>query len=156
MTVTNTSTSANGLKLVAVDWNQGLLSRDYSDPFSGPFTHQYPVPRIYKVYLRAIDKTGQSNRKLVCTTATAQFTLWSITGTVRDAANAPIGGAKVELKGVGFNFLRNVYTAANGTYTAANLRPGTYLVTVTKTPLTFPAGVNVTVGASKVNDVNAQ
>jgi hypothetical protein len=75
---------------------------------------------------------------------------------VRDAANAPVGGAKVELKGVGFNYLRNVFTAANGSYSAANLRPGTYLVTVTKTALTFPAGLNVTVGGSKVNDVNAQ
>jgi PKD repeat protein len=156
LSVTNTSTSANGLKFVAVDWNQGILTRDYTAPFDGPFVRQYPAPRQYKVYLRAVDKTGLSNRKLVCTMMPAQFTLWSITGTVRDAANVPVGGAKVELKGVGFNFLRNVYTAANGTYTAANLKPGTYLVTVTKTPLTFPAGVNVTVGASKVNDVNAQ
>jgi PKD repeat protein len=157
MTVTNTSTAANGLKLVAVDWNQGLLSRDYTAPFDGPFTHLYAVPGTFKIYLRAIDKTGISNRKLVCTTAPAQFTLWSVTGTVRDSANQPLGAAKVQVQRAGSTTVfRNVYTAANGTYTLANLKPGTYTLTVIKTGYTFPAAVNVTVGGNQVNDVNAQ
>ncbi len=157
LTVTNTSTSANGFKLVAVDWNQGVLSRDYTAPFDGPFVHTYPAPRQYKVYLRAIDKTGLSNRKLVCTMTPAQFTLWAITGTVRDGGGLPIAGAKVQVqrKNVAAIF-RNVYTASNGTYTLANMKPGIYTLTVSKLGYTFPAGVDITVGGNKVNDVNAQ
>jgi hypothetical protein len=47
-----------------------------------------------------------------------------------------------------------VYTAANGTFSAGSLKPGTYTLTVTKTGLTFTSpAATITVGPSSSGNV---
>jgi uncharacterized surface anchored protein len=55
---------------------------------------------------------------------------------------------------LGSVFSTTVYTAANGTFSVANLKPGTYKVTVTKFGYSFanPAA-NITVGPNSSGTV---
>ncbi len=62
--------------------------------------------------------------------ATAQSTLATITGTVHDATDATISGAKITLHRNESNSDRTVRTASDGSYTALNLEPGTYIIQV--------------------------
>ena len=62
--------------------------------------------------------------------ASAQSTLGSITGSVHDATDAAIPGARVTLHRIENNIDRTVVTEANGSYTALNLEAGTYTIAV--------------------------
>src|SRR6478672_6928868 len=53
-----------------------------------------------------------------------------ITGTVRDANGAPVGGAPVTVRNQETGASQIVRSASNGAYEAANLAPGLYTVTV--------------------------
>ena len=53
-----------------------------------------------------------------------------ITGTVRDAGGAPVGGAPVTVRNQETGAAQVVRSASNGAYEAANLAPGLYTVTV--------------------------
>jgi hypothetical protein len=62
--------------------------------------------------------------------ADAQVLYTSITGTVRDASNAPISRAKVRIVNTATNQLRDGVTNEVGEFTFASLDPGTYDVTI--------------------------
>ncbi|HYE74751.1 MAG TPA: carboxypeptidase regulatory-like domain-containing protein, partial [Blastocatellia bacterium] len=61
-----------------------------------------------------------------------QSTSGSITGTVKDAAGAPVADATVTITHAATNISRQVMTNSNGTFSAPQLPPGTYVVTVEK------------------------
>ena len=63
-------------------------------------------------------------------TALAQSETGSISGTVLDPTGATVPGAKVTIKNVGTNASRSLTTNADGIYTATNLHPSDYSVTV--------------------------
>jgi len=62
--------------------------------------------------------------------ASAQSTLGSITGTVRDATGATLPGARLTLHRNETNIDRTLTTGPDGNYTSLNLDSGTYNVTV--------------------------
>ena len=61
--------------------------------------------------------------------ASAQSTLGSIAGNVRDATGALLPGARITFHRVESNTDRNLTSAADGGYTAINLEPGSYTIT---------------------------
>jgi hypothetical protein len=61
----------------------------------------------------------------------AQSFTAAITGTVTDASGGVISGAKVEIRNTGTNELRVMTSDANGLFTAEQLPPGQYQLTVT-------------------------
>src|SRR5258708_20152446 len=66
----------------------------------------------------------------------AQSALGSIAVAVTDASDAAVVGAKVTITGADTNVKRTEITAAEGTFTFANLEPGNYVVSVTPTGFT--------------------
>lgn len=65
------------------------------------------------------------------TTASAQdYTTGALSGTVSDQSGAPVAGATVTIRSNEQGFTRSFTTAANGTFRAALIPPGTYEVTV--------------------------
>ena len=65
------------------------------------------------------------------TTAPAQTTFGTITGTVTDATGAVLAGAPVTVTNEETGVVRRAATAANGVYTVVDLQPGTYKLSVT-------------------------
>lgn len=65
--------------------------------------------------------------------AYAQVSSGTITGTVRDATDAVIAGAKVKVTQTATSVSRETVTDDRGQFSAPNLRPGEYAVTVTAT-----------------------
>ncbi len=63
--------------------------------------------------------------------AYAQVSSGTITGTVRDANDAVIAGAKVKVTQSATSVSRETVTDERGQFSAPNLRPGEYSVTVT-------------------------
>src|SRR5215510_14634198 len=63
----------------------------------------------------------------------AQVSSGAITGTVRDANDAVIAGAKVRVTQSATSVSRETVTDERGQFSAPNLRPGEYSVTVTAT-----------------------
>ena len=63
--------------------------------------------------------------------ANAQLAGATLSGVVADGSGAPIVGANVVIKNVGTGVVREVTTNADGVYSAPNLSPGNYEVTVT-------------------------
>jgi hypothetical protein len=62
--------------------------------------------------------------------ASAQSTLASITGSVRDSTGASLPAARITLHRIETNTDRSLTSGPDGAYTALNLDPGTYNVTV--------------------------
>ncbi len=79
--------------------------------------------------------------------ATAQSTLASIAGTVHDASDATVSGAKITLHRNESNTDRSVTSGSDGSYTALNLEPGTYNVQVVLSGFATKANTNVPLAA---------
>jgi hypothetical protein len=150
-TIVDASTDEGGsVAQVTVNWGDGsILSDDKTPPF-GPFTHTYLNPGSFTITHKAIDTIGQQNSRQ-CTVAPAYF---AISGTVfQSNGTTPVPTALITVK-KGTTVVRTVYTAANGTFSAGSLKPGTYTLTVTKTGLTFTSpAATITVGPSSSGNV---
>ncbi len=144
-TLTDTSTDDNGIKQVTVNWGDGsILGNDTTAPF-GPFSRTYLNAGTYTITHKAIDTIGQQ-RTRTCTATPAYFT---ISGTVfATNGTTVLPSAMVTVK-KGLSIVKTVYTAANGTFSAGTLKPGTYTLTIVKSGYTFaiPAAT-ITVGPS--------
>lgn len=79
--------------------------------------------------------------------AQAQSILGSITGSVHDASGAEIAGAKITLHREETNTERYVTSTADGSYTALNLDPGTYTVSVAVEGFATKTSTNVQLNA---------
>jgi hypothetical protein len=146
------------VKQVTVSWGDGgLLASDTTAPF-GPFSHVYLNAGAYTVTHKAIDTLGQQSIETACTSTPAAPAYFAISGTVLAFGGVtPVSSAIVTVSKGGV-FVKSVFTAANGTFSAGFLKPGTYTLTVSKPGYTFPvpAVAAVTVGPSSPgNDVTA-
>jgi hypothetical protein len=81
----------------------------------------------------------------------AQVAGATLSGTVTDASGAVIPNAQISIKNVATGVIRDVTADAAGFYTAPNLLPGTYGVTVTAPGFSTQArtGITLTVGAEQ-------
>ena len=88
----------------------------------------------------------------------AQVAGATMTGTVSDASGAVIPNAQVSIKNVATGEVRAVTTNAAGLYTAPNLLPGSYEVTVTASGFSTEvrSGITLTVGAQQVLNITMQ
>src|SRR5215472_7312137 len=91
-----------------------------------------------------------------CITAHAQAVSGNIFGTVLDPSGAVITGADVTLLNTGTSVTRTTTTNASGNYSATDLAPGTYQVTITKTGFSKFVQQNVTVAVAQSTRVDAQ
>ena len=80
--------------------------------------------------------------------AQTQITTGTIQGTIVDANGAAVPGAEVEVKNVDTNFSRTTTSDEDGRFSALQLPPGRYTVTITKTGFatTVVEKADVTVG----------
>lgn len=95
---------------------------------------------------------------LILVPAYAQVAGATLSGTVNDATGAVIPNAEMSVKNVATGVTRSVVTDAAGLYTAPNLLPGTYEVTVTASGFKTEvrSGVTLTVGAQQVLNLTLQ
>jgi hypothetical protein len=101
----------------------------------GTFNHQYLSVGTYPVVDKAIDSALQFSTYTCPVPATPAH--FKITGTVTNSSLVPVPSASVQLL-KGATVIKTVYTAANGTFTLANLKPYAYTIRVRKTGYTFP------------------
>src|ERR1700680_1685401 len=89
---------------------------------------------------------------LLSVQAHAQVSGGTLSGTVRDAAGAVIPGAQISIKNVATGVTRTVATDTAGFYTAPNLLPGNYEITVSAPGFATQvrAGITLDVGAQQV------
>ena len=153
LTINDASTDDHAIARETVNWGDGsMLTVDESDPF-GPFTHTFANAGTYTVIQRVTDSVGQSSER-TCSVSPAAFTLGG--HVYRSDGTTPVPLATVQLK-VGTVVKRTVFTNASGAWNVANLKPGTYTVSVSKTGYTFgnPAP-SIPVGpGSSGNDIQA-
>jgi len=88
----------------------------------------------------------------------AQVSGATITGTVSDASGAIIPNAQISIKNVATGQERAVTTDAAGLYSAPNLLPGSYEVTVTAPGFSTEvrSGITLTVGAQQVLNITTK
>jgi len=144
---------ANAIK---VNWADGspLASGNNLASF-GP--KQYVNAGTYNVSLKAVDAGGLNNTS-TCGGAVT-FSNFLISGKVTQSnGTTAISSATVKLtrvSGVGTFSPKTTYTASNGNYSFTGLKPGTYTVTVTKSPYVFPTPPTATVGANATVNISA-
>jgi len=82
----------------------------------------------------------------------------TLTGTVTDASGGSVINAAVAILNTATGETRNVTTNADGIYSAPNLIPGSYSVTVTATGFskTVQSGLTLTVGATQTLNISLQ
>ena len=90
--------------------------------------------------------------------AYAQVSGATLTGTVTDPSGSVIPKVQVSVRDVATDVSRDVYTNSAGFYTAPNLLPGNYEVSVTATGFSkeVRTGITLTVGAQQVLDIKMQ
>ena len=86
--------------------------------------------------------------------AEAQVAGATLSGTISDASGAVIPGAMVSIRDTATGIIRTVSSDEAGLYTAPNLRPSTYDVTVSISGFNtrVQSGITLTVGAQQVLD----
>ena len=86
----------------------------------------------------------------------AQETNAVITGAVVDGSGAAVVGAQVEVKNLGTAAVQAVDTKSSGIYTAGQLIPGTYSITVSKSGFetSVQTGIVLTVGQEATVNIN--
>src|SRR5262245_46469956 len=86
--------------------------------------------------------------------ASAQVAGATLSGTISDASGAVIPGAMVSIRDTATGIIRTVSSDEAGLYTAPNLRPSTYDVTVSISGFNtrVQSGITLTVGAQQVLD----
>ncbi len=147
--VTDTSTDDNGIKQVTVSWGDGsILANDTAAPF-GPFSNIYLNAGTYTITHKAFDTIGQQSA-MTCAATAAHFT---ISGTVYARnGTTPLTSAMVIVK-KSATIVKTVYTSATGTYSAGTLKPGTYILTISKSGYTFAVpAATITVGPSSAGN----
>src|ERR1039458_9133139 len=82
----------------------------------------------------------------------------SLSGVVSDSSGAVVPGAKVSIADTATGATRDVVASDAGYYTASNLQPGPYQITVSATGFTtkVASGLNLTVGGQQVLDLTLQ
>ena len=95
---------------------------------------------------------------LLSAPAYAQVSGATLAGTVRDASSAVIANAKVSIKNTATGVTRDVTTDSAGLYSAPNLLPGIYEVTIVAAGFStsVQTGLTLTVGASQALDISLQ
>src|SRR6267378_7283370 len=92
---------------------------------------------------------------LLCVSLNAQVSGGSLSGTVTDTSHAAIPSVQVTLINMATGVARTLATDATGLYTAPDLLPGSYEMTVATPGFTtqMRTGITVNVGASLVFNV---
>lgn len=92
---------------------------------------------------------------LICAPAHAQVAGGTLSGTVSDASGAVIPNAQVAITNTATGVTSNAVTDSAGLFTAPNLLPGTYQVTISAPGFAtqVQTGINLTVGAQQVLNV---
>src|SRR5579872_2589351 len=87
--------------------------------------------------------------------ALAQSSGGSLSGTVTDPSGAVLAGADVSIEKLDTHETRRIASSSSGLYSAPNLTPGAYRLTVSKPGFSTltRAGIEIEVGASLVVDV---
>src|ERR1700716_1692177 len=95
---------------------------------------------------------------LLSTPVYAQVAGANLSGTIRDASSAVIANAKVSIKNTATGVTRDVTTDSAGLYSAPNLLPGIYEVTIVAAGFStsVQTGLTLTVGASQALDISLQ
>jgi len=88
--------------------------------------------------------------------ALGQILYGSLTGTVTDASNAPIPGAKIEVLNVGTGISTSSVTDTRGVYVVNDLQPGTYRVSVASGGFATVVQENVMIEANNARRVDTQ
>jgi Carboxypeptidase regulatory-like domain len=88
----------------------------------------------------------------------AQLAGANLSGTVTDPSHSAIPNAKVSITNLATGVTRDVTTNADGLYSAPNLAPGNYQVTVTASGFStlVRSGITLTVGAEQALDLTLQ
>jgi hypothetical protein len=84
----------------------------------------------------------------------AQVTGATLSGTVTDPSGSVIAGAEVAIKNLGTGIVRSVTTDSAGLYSAPNLIPGSYEVTITATGFSKSVQSNLTLSVGQQQSLN--
>src|SRR5258706_3110115 len=95
---------------------------------------------------------------LLSTPVYAQVSGATLAGTVSDASGAVVTNAKVSIKNSATDVTRDVTTDSSGHYSAPNLLPGIYEITIVAAGFSASVrtGVTLTVGATQALNVSLQ
>src|SRR5215475_1622685 len=95
---------------------------------------------------------------LVCVPTVAQVAGGTLAGTITDPSGKVIAQAQIAIQNVATGITTTVTTNSDGFYTAANLLPGEYQITVSAAGFSteIRKGISLTVGARQVLDVSLQ
>jgi hypothetical protein len=122
----------NATTQISINWGDG--STQSFGGVGGTFNHVYPLPGAFTVTQKAVDNILQFVTKDCATQATPAY--FTISGTVTSKTGTPLGSASVTLM-KGSTPVKVVYSAANGTFSFTNLKPGTYNLKVLRAGYTF-------------------
>ena len=132
---------------VLVDWGDGSVD---AMPAGSAFSHTYRSAGTYLVVQKVVTSTPQVALAPPCSVSTAGF---QIDGHVyKTDGTTGLGSATVSVRSSTTGAtVRTVYTASNGYFSVASLKPDTYWLIVNKRGYTFNAPADtVTVGGDKL------
>ncbi|MFN7975976.1 MAG: carboxypeptidase regulatory-like domain-containing protein [Acidobacteriota bacterium] len=151
---TSTDTDPWPIATVMVDWGDGSTKSagHQGDTFTHVYTQTAPIPGYYTITHTATDTYPKMGTEIPKPTVSPAY--FKIGGKVMNkAGTAGIPGATVQLK-KGTNFLLTLTTAVDGSFLASSLKPGTYVVTVTKPGYTFPnPAATLTIGPDSLGNI---
>ena len=134
---TNSSTDDHGIQLASINWGDGTVVTNITGLGPGPFVHTFLLPSNFTITLTAVDTSGQSSSAVIGTTTAGSFNFYSISGKAFKAGGVvPLSAAQIQVK-KGVVLVKSMNTAADGSYSTGNMKPGTYTLTISKTGYTF-------------------